>query len=231
MSDTQGQGARGQGKSVMKDELLRRLPFGDHRDLYVLIAGLLIGLALGPGGLKQVSPKVYNDLFIGNTQEVLRYQGLKANEEAAEEQVRAQLREQLSAKQGEGSSVSDLEGVVDRMVPQVMSQQMSKLELAAREAELKYLFHLVGLASSLVIGVIVLGVIETQLLPRKTAEGYALPWQLGQLVKVRYVLLAGWIAIMVARPVLIMQVPVFFTVVLVALALGLGFVPLGKKTA
>ncbi|QQE13096.1 hypothetical protein JD969_06440 [Planctomycetota bacterium] len=207
-------------------EMMSMLPFADHRDLYLLIAGLLIGLVLGPGVLNKFAPNVYRSLFIGNLAQVRELFVFDKKQAAVEAEIRPQLEEQLKAR-----GVEDVEGAMSKMLPQAIETAKGQLSVKARQAALAHQLQLIGLLNALVIGVVLISVIETQVFPKRVKEGVELPAALGKLKTIRFALLACWIAIVVARPELVMTVPVVFTIALVLIALAVGFVPLGKKKA
>lgn len=194
------------------------LPFATHRDLYLLVAGAVLGLVMGPAVLGQMAPAVYDRLFVGG--------GELAHELAEQE---ASLREELERI---GAS-----GVTQIAVQEHEQQRMRemlplRMELATQQAEREG--AIAGWMLALVVATVLVMVIESLVSPQPstTAGGTrraVVPLAVSRLITARYALLAVWLALALARPMMLANLPGVFTVLLVVVAVAAAFVPLGPR--
>jgi hypothetical protein len=189
------------------------LPLPGLRDVYVLCAGLILGILLGPAVLGRAAPQGYAELF-------------GAGEPfAALQDHHVETGALLTALQATGVSDSalverrharaDEAETMQRVVASVMDRQ-AMLRLAA-----------VGVA----LFVVMLLEALTTPTPSQEDDTVVLPPRIARLLTVRYALLAVGVALLLARPTLLHDLPWGFAAALLAVALLAGLVPLGKRTA
>ena len=194
-------------------------PFPDQRHLYLLAAGLVIGLLLGPGLLGRFAPGLYEEWFTGGAE---ARRTLAAWDEGVERDVRGLLGGALD--EHDDSLQSEMDAARLRGEPErLMRERRWRSEVAAhREAYGSRLLALV-----LVIGVMM--VIEAIVAPDFQEDaGPQSPGVLGRFVTVRYAVLALWLALVVAAPGTLTAVPWVFAVLVLAVALAAAMVPLGS---
>jgi hypothetical protein len=200
-------------------------PFPDYRDLYLLVAGVLIGVVLSPAVMGQFVPNWSAQLFGGT------------DYEQQADDLQSEL-DKLSKKWQK-----ELQTLADSGVSQAAVQQQRKQYKQQRQAiqqRRQQLFHAAELARDqragrmLVAIMLTLGlvmVIEAFVAPQpdQTTTRTAVPKALGRLKTVRYALLAIFAALLLARPSLLVSATFIFTALLAAVALVVGLVPLGRR--
>ncbi len=191
-------------------------PFPDLGGLYLLVAGLLLGVLLGPAVLGRAAPSLYQQVFVGGG-EVL--QQIQDEQEKTRQQIEAL----------EGSDVTEV-AITEQLAGR--EQQLVLLKAQYEKARGERLGELTGWTSALMLAVIAIMLIESLLSP-DVSEGKTLqvPTALGRLITARYALAALWITIAMAQPALLKQLPILFLALLVIVALAAALVPLGKKRA
>lgn len=194
-------------------------PFPDVGGVYLLVAGIVLGVLLGPAVLGRLAPGVYRDVFVGGAKYV---QQLEAQQAQTDEQL--QTLEQT--------------GVTDTAIQEQLAlreQQAVVLKAELQQAQQQRLTDLTGWAGALMLAVIAVMLLEAFLGPdlrpgRSLTQGTVrVTPVLGRLITARYALAALWIALVLARPALIKQLPILFTALLIVVALGAAMIPLGKK--
>lgn len=181
-----------------------------------MIAGIVLGVLLGPAVLGRVAPDVYRDVFVGGGEYL--HQLTEENEKT---------RQQLEALQDTG--------VTEEAIPEhVLGREQELVVLKAQldAAQRQRIGELTGWTAALMLAVIAVMMVESLVSPDLEAGVAAkVPPAVGLLVTARYALAALWIAIVLARPQLLTQVPILFAAGLVIVALGAALMPLGKKQA
>jgi len=189
-------------------------PFPDVGGLYLIVAGILLGVLLGPAILGRVAPQTYQDVFVG---------GAAVMRQIDDEQ--AGLDGRLEALEATGVTEAALHEQLMRH-----EQETVVLQAKLQQAQRGRLDELTGWAQALMLAVIAVMVIESLLGPDIKAGGAArVHPALGRLITARYALSALWVALLLARPELLKQLPIVFVVLLIAVALATALVPLGKK--
>ena len=173
------------------------------RDVYVLTVGLLAGLVLGPGVLGWVHAGSYDRLFVGV--------GSALHEQLRESATTyAVSRDRLAATGVTGEALDELE-----------QQHLAEVQPIAAEIAGRYearLALLRSIMSATVIAVLAVMVIEAVVTPSRQAG----------LATARYALLAVWVAVALAQPRLVADLPVVLTAGLIVVALAAGLMPLGR---
>jgi preprotein translocase subunit SecF len=189
-------------------------PFPDLGGLYLLVAGIVLGVLLGPAVLGRLAPSTYEDAFVGGRQFT---QQIDEKAAAAEEQVRAL----------DGTGATPV-----AITEQLNQQDFQLIELRAKkqQAQQDQLASLTGWTTSLMLAVIAMMMLESLLSPDTRSTGsFEISPSLGRLVTARYALCALWIAIMLAQPKLLSQLPIVFAGLLIVVSLAVALVPLGPK--
>ncbi len=190
-------------------------PFPDLGGLYLLIAGIALGVLLGPAVLGRLAPSTYQDAFVG---------GADIIQQLADGQ--AKLQQQLTTLQDTG--------VTDAALPEqaLQAQQQEVILLAQlQKAQQDHLASLTGWTTALMLAVIAVMMLESLLSPDPHTKGpLEVSPALGRLVTARYALCALWITIMLAQPQLLAQLPILFAGLLIIVSLATALVPLGPKS-
>ena len=179
----------------------------DHRDLYLLIVGIVAGIVLGPGVLYRISTDTYNRWFVGGEAQRQALDELAG--EAADRQQR------LLDSGATPAAINQALGQIDaeRAITEAQRQQESR----AHEVEL------LGITQALVIAAIAIMIVESLLSPTLMARR--------RLSSARYAVLAIWVAIVLAQPALLLQMGVLLPVLLVAVAVVAALIPFGRRAA
>lgn len=179
----------------------------NHRDLYMLIAGLVLGLLLGPAVLGRLAPETYQRHFGTIENAIIKL--------TVHDVSRQQVRQQIQSAGVDpdspmaSSALGDFERrhAVDRL-PYVQ---------AVRQARLNQ-----GRLIAVIIAVVVMMIIETLPDARSTTLR-------SRLATARYALVALTLALLMAQPSLWLGLPVVFLALLLAIALGAALVPLSRR--
>jgi len=189
-------------------------PFPDVGGLYLLVAGIVLGVLLGPAVLGRAAPGVYRDVFVG---------GGAYLRELAEENEKTQR--QIEALESTG--------VTEEAIPEQVlgrEQQLVVLKAQLEQAQRQRMGELTGWTTALMLAVIAVMMVESLIGPEvKAGVAAKVSPAVGRLVTARYALASLWIAIVLARPQLLTQTPILFAAGLVVVALGAALVPMGKK--
>lgn len=175
----------------------------NHRDLYVLAAGLLLGLLLGPAVLGRVSPETYNHYFAD-------YQ-VAADKLAMHDAHVNEILKKLVA--------ADVTSVAMDELVQTRSAEREPLEAAVERARLSQ-----GRLLAAMLAVLVFMIFET--LPEATAILLR-----SRLAAARYALMALTLALLLAQPQLLKGMSMLFLSLLLATGLAMALMPLSKKNS
>jgi hypothetical protein len=189
-------------------------PFPDYRDLYILVAGVIIGVILSPAVLGQLAPAGWESELFGG---------------AGLERQLQQLNEQWQADQQTLAASDVSQAAVTERREQYLQQRGRLVDALTAVRNERAGRMLVALM--LTLGAVM--VIEPFLSPQpdQASQRAAVPQALPRLKTVRYALIALFIALLLARPSLLASSTLLFAALLIAVALGVGLVPLGKRRA
>jgi len=174
---------------------------GFHRNLYILVAGVFLGMLAGPGVFGRIAPDAYQQWF--------------------PDWRHAQAR--LLAFEREQGGI--MQRLADTGVSETALLEYDQVETAADRREL--LDELargrarLGMLHALVAAVVAIVVLEAL-----TQPGAAIHQKLAT---GRYAILAGWIALVLAQPHILAEVPMAFTGMLVLFVLIASLTPLGRR--
>lgn len=180
--------------------------------MYLLVAGIFLGVLMGPAVLGRLSPSIYENTFVG---------GAELTEQIAQSQAQSRL------------NIQSLEqaGVTDAAIPEqlVLGQnRLVVLQAQLQQAQQQRLTELTGWTTAMMLAVVALMMLEALVSPDTSIDR---PTQvapaLGRLITARYALTALWLAVMIAQPKLLAQLPIVFTGLLIVVALVAALVPLG----
>lgn len=188
-----------------------RNPGSSVADVYVIAAGILLGVMLGPAVLGRAAPGVYDRWFMGDGE--LARMVADYNREQARV---TETTERLKATGVTDAAVGELEA---RMRAEIRPAQAAMAQ--ALEARAALQARLDGRAMALLLAALVVMVGEAIV----TA---ASPWR-GRLATARYALLAGWLALTLARGELIRSVSLPFLAAVLLVALGVALMPIGRR--
>ena len=180
----------------------RRVP--NHRDLYLIIIGLVAGILLGPFVLGRVSPKLYDDVFLLG----------RPNADSLESVMATALERQKAMVESGASPVAAAE-----LLEKVNADQQNRRRALMRDR----LSWLRSRMTALVLAMILLMALETLTAPSSLVVHR-------QLISARYALIAIWLAIALAQPRLVSDVPGLFVALLVVVSLIVALIPLRKTT-
>lgn len=207
----------------------------------MLVAGVVLGILLGPAVLGRVAPQVYTPLFVDG--------GQTAEVQAAQEAIRAfegenfahQLRIQAIIEQyaavadaGDSAMIGRDEQIRELNDARAADRDQLDQQLEAAHALVmgRHLDKLSGMATAMLLMVVVLFAAESILSPQRdevSAGRAELSPLLSRLVTVRYALAAGWLMVMLAQPVWLRGIDPWFGGLLLLVVLIAGLVPLGRR--
>lgn len=191
-------------------------PFPDHRDLYLLIAGVALGVLLSAAVLGNLWPQAYHDLFVG---------GYDVHRQV----IAMQQRHAETLATLETTDVTDV-AIAEQQ--QQFEQQLMPLQAELQQARNEHLDALAGRLSALIVAIALVMVLEVLVSPQPAAgQRAAVPAALNRLISVRYALLALWLALVIARPAALGELSLLFVLLVIAVALAVAFVPLGRRAA
>ena len=197
------------------------LPFADHRDLYVLIVGLVIGILLSKGFLGAVAPNFYHQVFVGG---LAQQKALVAFEEKA-----APFKKQVQAYQAENPESPQLPPqVAQQAFLMQLKENQLRGDLATEQS--KHAAGMLGILLTLFVALVMVSVLETQVIPNVTKTRAEIPPMLGRLTRLRYVILAGVLALVTAQPTFLKTIPIVFAIILIGFILVAGLLPFNQAS-
>lgn len=170
-------------------------------------------MLLGPGVLGRLAPNVYRDMF-------------SAPQAAPLEQLYHQDKASFSQFLGDlKSSHASREQVRHRT--RLWDRQLAALQVSLQHAQNA---RAAALAIALILATALTMLIETLLAPDPIGRAAVkVPAALSRLVTVRYALIAAWLAVVIARPVLLSRATIILAAIVALLTLIVGLVPLGPR--
>jgi preprotein translocase subunit SecF len=184
--------------------------------MYLLVAGIVLGVLMGPAVLGRLAPTIYRDAFVG---------GADLTQQIAEKIADAE--QQIRTLQDIGTTPA---AIVEQS--NLRDLQLVKLRAQREQAQRDHLAKLIGLTTALMLAVIAIMMLEALVSPEtKAGRPTTVPPALGRLVAARYALTAMWLAVVIAQPALLARLPVAFAGLLIVVAVAVALVPLGPRSA
>lgn len=210
----------------------------------MLVAGVVLGVLLGPAVLGRLAPPQYDTMFVGS------------GDTTALDAAQADLDDFLTNEERRQEKINDiiaqyeLVGSDDDSIAIAKEEQLFALtnqfadeEQALRDAMVSamgevsvrqqaYRDKLLGMSTVMLLLIVVLLAAEAILSPQRDeieAGKTRLPPALSRLITVRYGLAAGWLMLMLAQPVWLRGIDPIFGGLLLVVVLVAGLVPLGKR--
>lgn len=201
--------------AAKRNETVLPVPYATAGHLYLLVAGVLLGVALGPAVLGRLAPQTYDAWFVGGG-------------EAAAQVVReeAGLTKQVELLRGIGVTAVAEEELLARETERIAPlKAQAEISRAERDRAVG------GWLLSIVAALALLAVAEPLVMPEPREGGRVeVPRAMGGLVTARYALLAVWVMIAVAKPGILLQLPWPLVGTFIAVAAAAALVPLGRRS-
>jgi len=209
----------------------------------MLVAGVLIGVLLGPAVLGNAAPDIYDQMFMGSgdTAELEEARDeLDRFLNAADARI-ARIESILEQAEvlGEGDSAHAATQQQITVLTNEFANEQERLEQNVEAARVPILANqqqhrekLQGMATMMLLLIVLILAAESILSPQRDeleAGKAKLPPALSRLITIRYGLAAGWLMLMLAQPVWLKNIDFIFGGLLLAIVLLAGLVPLGKK--
>lgn len=167
-----------------------------HRDLYLLVAGVVAGVLLGPGVFGRLAPEAYDEVFPPSIQTV----GLQLVELEKKLAANRELLRQIGATD---AAISDLEA----QRPEKRTELEARFDRASRSA---------GRTTSLLVALVVTMILEAAIGAHRVRR---------RLTQARYALLAIWVALILAQPAVLSGISLPFVAMLTLIVLIAAVVP------
>lgn len=192
-----------------------------HLEIYIIAAGVLLGVLLGPGVLGRVAPQLYDQLFVGAIAAGQRQDEIAKMRDAVIEQMslRNKIVQDLKDVQVSDVAIAEKEAEFKPRIDAAVTKANAAAEAAALE-DAAFRSGVTARATALILAVLAIMVIEA-ITP---AESFLA----GRLTTVRYAMLALWLALLIAQPGMLRNLPVGFVAALVLIGVGAAVVPLGR---
>ena len=209
----------------------------------MLVAGVMLGVLLGPAVLGRLAPDVYDPMFMGSGDvseleaaqaELVDY----AQSDDTEERIKNIVKQAELLDGGDTANYSAQQQIV--AITNAFADEQDRLQGNIEAARVPILARqqahrdkLSGMATMLLLLVVLLFAAEAILSPQRDeleSGKTTLHPALSRLITIRYGLAAGWLMLMLAQPIWLKGIDVVFGGLLLAVVLIAGLVPLGKQT-
>jgi len=196
------------------------LPHATPAHAYLIVAGIVLGVLAGPGVLGRLAPDVHRQLFGGlDAQQVEQLDGLL-------EAHRSKTLEQIQRLEGTGVSQ---DRVTERLDEFAAEEELIRAQIARQQVQART-DGVMPMLMAVMLAVVAVVLLEAVLGPQVDAQGRAVVLPVhGRLVTVRYGLLAVWTMLVLAQPAAMLSLKPVFAIALIAVALAVGLVPLGRN--
>ena len=181
----------------------------DHRDVYLLALGIVLGVLIGPQVLGRWAPAAYDRLFVG---------GGQAQREL--DDFDRHVSEELRRLNGTGATKT----AIEEKAAELLKDRAEKSE--RRDANLRqHAAWLAGQMNALLLALLVFMIVEAVTDP---ASAWGARFR-NRLATVRYALMALWLALLLGQQQWLRDVPLAFLALLVVVALLAAVVPLRRR--
>ena len=212
----------------------------------MLVAGVVLGLVLGPTVLGQFAPQFYDPMFVGSgdTAELdaarADLDDFKTNSDRREAKINEIIAQyKLVGSDDDSIAIAKDEQLVALTNAFADEQEALEQVLLSAQGEVTFrrqahLDKLSGMATVILLLVVLLFAAEAIVSPQRDEieDGQAeLSPLLSRLVTVRYGLMAGWLILMLAQPHWLSGIDPWFGGLLLLVVVVAGLVPLGKRAS
>ncbi len=179
----------------------------DHRDLHLLIAGVVAGLLLGPAVLGRLAPDAYDHLFVDPA----------AGSEEVRETLQADIDRRLAKLEASGATDVALDEIGENLKITLAAAESERLAAIHErlDARIAWLLGLMAVAGAVMVA-------ETLIDPHAPGTPARLR---DRLVTSRYALLAAGVAVMLAQPALLRRLPIAFIVLAFVVVAAATLIP------
>jgi len=185
-------------------------PLPDHRHLYLLVAGVLIGILLSPAVAGRVLPQGWQTWFFGGAEIEQRLEEIR---DEAGQQI-----ERLDEADANRETVQERVAENNQRIADARRHLVAHRDRTAAR-------YLLSLTLALGVVMVLEAVLAPPLQPGNQSRAAVSP-AFGRLITVRYALLAVWVALLLMRPSLLGLGTLGFAAAVLAVAILLGLVPL-----
>ncbi len=215
----------------------------DQRHLYMLVAGVLLGVLLGPAVLARLAPQAYDTMFLGSgdlsqlEQAQAELELFLTDEDTRQARIDNILRQAEVLGDGDSAQIATQEQIA--LLMNDFADEQERLESNIDTARVPILANqqahrekLSGMLTMMLLLIVVILATEAILSPQRDeleAGKTTLPPALSRLITIRYALAAGWLMLMLAQPVWLKGIDLTFGGLLLVVVLIAGLVPLGKQ--
>lgn len=210
----------------------------------MLVAGVVLGVLLGPAVLGRFAPQVYDQMFIGSgdltelDQAQAELDDFLSNADTRQaiidkviKQYEAFSEEDTSIKTARDEQLMEINNrFADEQ--QALQSNVDTVRIPILANQQAHRQKLQGMVTMMLLLIVLILVAEAILSPQRDEleEGKTtLPPALSRLITIRYGLAAGWLLLMLAQPVWLKGIDLTFGVLLLVIVLLAGLMPLGKK--
>jgi len=189
----------------------------DHRDMYLLILGLIVGLALSPWILGRfLDEPTFNRWYYGGGESLRAYERFIRTHEVERSQKHQDLLDRLAATGATKEAVDELQAqfVAEGQAYLKPYEDAVLIERAIHEAWYR------GLITAMMLTAAVLMLLE----PLFETSGPMAPLR-RRLIFARYAVLATWIALTLAKPHVLLGTPWLFVLLVIAIVVMAAALP------
>lgn len=190
-----------------------------------MVVGITAGLILSQWGLGRFNPDAYAKIFVGAHDARMSF--IEQVKKRVDKMKDIEERRVKVEATGSESAMADFNARAERELDEVTTP-IDTLKTEMKVLERDHAAMLQNYSSALLLVVVVMMILET--LFDESSGGYVGTLR-GKFTSIRYAVIAVWLAVFIAQPMLIRDVPLMFFVLLLLVAVGAGLVPLGKRGA
>jgi hypothetical protein len=189
----------------------------DHRDMYLLILGLVIGLAMSPWIMGRFFDEpAFNRWYYGGGQSLRDYEAFIRTHEAERSRKHQELLDRLAATGATKEAVDELQAEFEAEGREERKPYVDAIQVERADHEAWYR----GLITAVMLTAAVLMLLE----PLFESSGSMAPLR-RRLIFARYAVVATWIALILAKPHVLLGTPWLFVLLLVMIVIMAAALP------